>query len=118
MSWAWASALLALVVAGGGGPPGARGRRRRRPVAAPPASRGRVTGGGSVEARAWPARHGAAQFLASWLGPAIGPRSRSLHLELWRQRAGGGAVRVWSSGDAFPEGLPATEFAANEGRIL
>jgi len=77
-----------------------------------------VTREGSVEVRAWPDRNGAPQFLASWLGPATGRRSRALHLELWRQRAGGGAGRVWSSGDAFPEGLPAIDFAAKAGQIL
>ena len=77
-----------------------------------------VTREGSVEVQAWPNRHGTPQFLASWLGPATGRRSRTLHLELWRQRAGGGAGRVWSSGDAFPEGLPAIDFAAKAGQIL
>ena len=83
-----------------------------------PALLAAVTREGSVEVRAWPNRNGAPQFLASWLGPATGRRSRSLHLEIWRQRAGGGAGRVWSSGDAFPEGLPAIDFAAKAGQIL
>src|SRR5437867_8327503 len=42
-----------------------------------------VTREGSVEVSAWPDRNGAPQFLASWLGPATGRRSRALHLELW-----------------------------------
>lgn len=76
-----------------------------------------VTHEGSVEVRAWPAADGAPQFLASWLGPATGRGDRTLHLEIWRQRGGGGAARAWSSGDVFPEGLRTRAFAAAAGQI-
>ncbi len=73
---------------------------------------------GHVEVRAWPAADGARQFLASWVGAETGPGSRALHLELWRLRLGASPARVWSSGEAFPEGLRATRFTARDGQLL
>ncbi len=73
---------------------------------------------GSVEAHAWPPSRGALRFLVSWVGAPTGRGSRSLHLELWRTRADEGAVRVWSSDEAFPDGLEVRRFAVRSSEIV
>jgi hypothetical protein len=65
----------------------------------------------------WPAaRDGAAQFAASWLGPASGRGGRPLTIEIWRH--GGGAMeRVWTSATPYPDGLWALGFAIRREEI-
>src|SRR5262249_26285947 len=70
---------------------------------------------GGLEVRAWPpARSGATQFLASWVGAPGGRASRTLLVELWRAGADDGATRVWTSADAFPGGLLTTGFQVKD----
>lgn len=77
-----------------------------------------VTHEGSVEVHEWPARAGASQFLASWVGAASGRGSWALHLELWQRRPRESPRRVWSSADLFPEGLRATGFRVKDGHLI
>jgi hypothetical protein len=73
---------------------------------------------GAAEFHAWPAgRDRAFQVLTSWLGTPTGRGSRPLHLELWRHGGREGVRRVWTSDDAFPAGLWATDFAVQGGQV-
>ena len=73
---------------------------------------------GTLEVRPWPpAPDGAVQFLAAWIGSPGGRGSRTLLLELWRQGEGGDATRVWTSAEAFPDGLRTTGFAVKNGEL-
>jgi len=55
--------------------------------------------------------------LTSWTGTPTGRGSRPLHLELWRHGGREGVRRVWTSDDAFPTGLWATDFAVQGGQV-
>jgi hypothetical protein len=73
---------------------------------------------GVPQVHAWPpARDGAFQFLASWLGPSTGGGGRLLSVELWRRGGPEGVSRLWSSGQAFPEGLRVKTFDVKDGRL-
>jgi hypothetical protein len=71
---------------------------------------------GIIAVHPWPARAGAPQFLASWIGAADGRGARPLHLELWR-RVHEGARGIWRGTDLFPAGLRTTGFAVTGGRL-
>jgi hypothetical protein len=74
---------------------------------------------GVPDVHAWPAtRDGAFQVLTSWLGSPTGRGSRPLYLELWQRGGSAGVTRVWSSSDAFPEGLWAKAHSIGDGRLL
>ena len=77
-----------------------------------------ATHDGLPEAHPWPtARDGAPQWLMSWTGAASGAGVRPLRLELWRQRSGGDAARVWSTAELFPDGLWATAVSIRRAEV-
>jgi hypothetical protein len=74
---------------------------------------------GVPQAHAWPpARDGAFQFLATWLGPLTAGGGRALSAELWRRGGPEGVRRVWSSAQVFPEGLAVKTLDVKDGRLL
>jgi len=73
---------------------------------------------GTAALHAWPRSvGGTTQTLISWLGTPTGRGSRPLLLELWRLGARDGPSRIWSSAEAFPEGLWSIDFAVTQGQI-
>lgn len=73
---------------------------------------------GDLALHPWPrGGAGAAQVLVSWVGAPTGRGSRAVLLELWRLGAAARVSRVWSSDQAFPEGLWALDFGVARGQV-
>jgi hypothetical protein len=107
---------LALVTVTSGEPRGAlRMYRRAGGVVAVTAS---SLHDGAPGLHEWPrSSAGATQILVSWLGTPTGRGSRPLQLEQWRLGTPGGPTRLWSSAEAFPEGLWSLDFTVARGQV-
>jgi hypothetical protein len=77
-----------------------------------------ITHAGAPEAYPWPAaRGGAPQIALAWIGTAGAAGHYPLRLEIWRLGAAG-ATRVWSTADAFPEGLRVVDWRLGVGEVV
>lgn len=78
-----------------------------------------ISHAGVPELHGWPlARDGSPQFVVSWLGEASGRGSRALRVQAWRQRGGHTVALVWSTADAFPDGLWVSQWSVGSGEVL
>lgn len=73
---------------------------------------------GLLDAQVWPVgRDGVPRLLALWSGPPSSPGLRALRGELWEGRGAEGAVRAWSTGERWPEGLRVSDWRAKPGEL-
>jgi hypothetical protein len=77
-----------------------------------------ITHAGAPEAYPWPAaRAGAPQLVLAWVGAPGASGRHPLRLEVWRV-APEGLARLWSTVDAFPDGLRAVGWRVGVGEIV